>query len=77
MEMASDRSRRFATCCQACDDQRALDPPLAGTSAVASARCVTGRALAAHVQLHPATLYAHLKQIRQLAVHEMRAAGLQ
>jgi hypothetical protein len=60
----------------ACEDQPAPDPPLAGTSAVASARRVTGRALAAHLQLHPATLYAHLKQIRRLAIHEMRAEDL-
>jgi hypothetical protein len=54
------------------EDQRAPDPALAGTSAVASARRVTGRALAAHLQLHPATVYAHLKRIRLLAAQEMQ-----
>ncbi len=61
---------------QACEDQRAPDPTLAGTSARASARRVTGRALAAQLQLHPATVYAHLKRIKRLAAQEIMAEGL-
>jgi len=57
---------------QAWEDQRAPDPPPAGTSAVAGARRVTGRALAAQLQLHPATVYAHLKRIQQLAAQEIQ-----
>lgn len=52
--------------------QPAPDPALAGTSAMASARRVTGRALAAHLHLHPATVYAHLKRIRLLAAQEIQ-----
>jgi hypothetical protein len=66
--------------CQAYEDQRAPEPLRAGTSALAStgasarasARHVTVRALAAHLQLHPATVYAHLQQIRRLAAQEMQ-----
>jgi hypothetical protein len=57
---------------QAWEEQRAPDPALAGTSTVAGARRVTGRALAAQLQLHPATVYAHLKQIRWLAAQEIQ-----
>src|SRR5262249_48887691 len=57
---------------QAWEDQRAPVPPLAGSSAVASTRRVSGRALAAHLQLHPATVCAHLKRIRGLADQEMQ-----
>jgi hypothetical protein len=60
---------------QAWEDQRAPDPALAGTRAVAGARRVTGHALAAHLHLHPATVYAHLKRIRLLAAEEMTAQG--
>jgi len=63
--------------CQACEDQRGPDPMLAGTSARASARRVTGRALAAQLQLHPATVYAHLKRIQRLAAQEIMSEGLQ
>lgn len=61
--------------CQACEDQRVPDPTSAGTSARTSARTsaqhVTARALAAQLQLHPATVYAHLKQIRLLTTQEL------
>jgi len=50
--------------------QPAPDPAPAGESAVAGARRVTGRALAAQLQLHPATVYAHLQRIRLLAAQE-------
>ena len=48
--------------CQAREDQHTPGP----TSAVASARSGAGRALAVQLQLHPSTVYAHLKQIRLL-----------
>lgn len=51
---------------QASEDQCTSDPMSAGTSARASAYHITARALAARLQLHPATVYAHLKQIRLL-----------
>jgi DNA-binding transcriptional ArsR family regulator len=55
-------------------DQCALPSPRAGTrtSAAGGARRVTGRALAAQLQLHPATVYAHLKQIRQMIAQEIQ-----
>jgi hypothetical protein len=57
---------------QAGEDQCAFPSPRAGTrnSAAGGARRVTGRALAAQLQLHPATVYAHLKQIRQVIARE-------
>jgi DNA-binding CsgD family transcriptional regulator len=48
------------------------DPMSAGTNTLTNARGVTARMLAAQLQLHPATVYAHLKQIRLLTAHEMR-----
>jgi hypothetical protein len=54
------------------EDQCALDPPREGTSAVASARRATGRVLGAQLRLHPATVYAHLKQTERLATDEMQ-----
>jgi DNA-binding transcriptional ArsR family regulator len=57
---------------QAYEDQRVLDPPVGITSAVPSARRVTVRALAARLQLHPATVYAHLKRIRLSAAQQMQ-----
>lgn len=57
---------------QTCVDQRVPDPISAGTSVRTSAHQVTARTLAAHLQLHPATVYAHLKQIRLLTAREMR-----
>jgi hypothetical protein len=58
--------------CQACEEQRAPDSTSAGTSAKTGAHEITARALAAHLQIHPATVYAHLKQIRLLTALEMR-----
>lgn len=52
------------------DNQRAPDPTSAGTNALTNARRVTARMLAAQLQIHPATVYAHLKQIRLLTAHE-------
>jgi hypothetical protein len=80
MDPATDRRRlrgratrlAIVEALQACEDQCAPDPALGGTSAVASARRVTGRALAAQLRLHPSTVYAHLKRIRLLAAQEMQ-----
>jgi hypothetical protein len=57
---------------QAWEDQRVPDPALAGTGAAATARRVTGRALAAKLYLHPATVYAHLKRIQGMAAPEIQ-----
>jgi hypothetical protein len=53
------------------NDQRASDQTGAGTSVVAGVRRVSGRALAAYLQLHPTTVYARLKRIQLLAAQEM------
>jgi hypothetical protein len=58
--------------CQLGDNWRAPDPTSAGTNALTNAHGVTARMLAAQLQIHPATVYAHLKQIRLLTAHEMR-----
>ena len=57
---------------QAGEDRYAHPSPCAGTSAAVGARRMTGRALAAQLQLHPATVYAHLKQIRQMITQEIQ-----
>lgn len=54
------------------EDQCAPPSTCAGTSAAAGARRVTGRMLATQLQLHPATVYAHLKQIRQMNAQEIQ-----
>jgi DNA-binding transcriptional ArsR family regulator len=57
---------------RAWEGQRAPDPSLAETSAAAHSRRVTGCALAVQLQLHPATVYAHLQRIRLLAGQEIQ-----
>lgn len=47
----------------ACEDQCAPDLEQEGTRAQASSSRVAVRALAAQLHLHPATVYAHLKQL--------------
>jgi hypothetical protein len=57
---------------QAYEDQCAPDAVMPGTSAVANVPQMTGRVLAAQLQLHPATVCAHLRHIRLLVAQEVQ-----